>query len=247
MKKIAVWKVIVLSIITLGIYTIVWFARRRDELVMHYDAKIPHWLWLVTPILLALTAFLPLLILAGALSFVINDPLLVMSLGTSILVLVPLLISIWWISRFGAAVAQLTKGQVPTVWTVLLYIFWGFMIAAIHQHYFNRVTVKKMPSNTDTGPSQKFVTLSVIAIAISLLTSVSSFMSLPADYNKAQQQFQGMMSDSEATEFKKLTEEYQTCVSALDADYPKLTEENEKAYNTAYDQCDAIRVEIENF
>lgn len=249
MKKISVRKVILLSIVTLGIYAIIWLACRRNELVQNYNQKLPHWLWLVIPGAAAIGLAVPLFLLV----LQIKDPaqafLLIMT-GTAVLSLVPFAISVWWVARYGAAVSKITAGRVPTVWTVLLYIFWGFVIAPVHQYYFNRFPTEKIPAKSDfVNPSRKFVTLSAIAITISFVLTIFSLASIPGDYQKIQQDIKQTQQDATKNEdllhrSEALLAEYQGCIDKLESDFPgDITVEEEAVYNEAYDECEAIRVE----
>lgn len=249
MKKIPVWKVILLSIVTFGIYTLVWLALRRNELVKNYGQKLPHWLWLIIPIAVAIGLFLPLIVAAVWFIADPNQALLFLTVGSMLLFFVPFAISLWWISRFGIVMSKLTRERVPTLWTILLYFFCGPIIIAIYQYYFNRYPVEKMPAEKPVGPSKTFMAVSIVVIVLSLISGVLSLMSFPAEYTKAQEEMKRTSQEAVPKnaellqEAEKLLTDYQACTDKLESDYPgELYEEDEASYNAAYDKCEEIRI-----
>jgi hypothetical protein len=189
-KKIPIWKIILLSIITLGIYTIVWFALRRVELSKGYDLRTPHWLWLVLPALIGFILWFASLILIYT-AFT-NDPGRQydwMMLSTYIfLLLIPFGISLWWVDRFGQAVQTVTANRVPVLWTMLLYFFLGPAVIVVHQYYFNRLKGTRIPS-TRVGPSQRFIIIASLVIAIMAIMSLNSWLTFPESYHQSREDF----------------------------------------------------------
>lgn len=242
MKKIALWKVILLSVVTFGIYAIVWFARRRNELVETYKQHIPHWLWIVLPPIVAVVIMIPTVL---ALSLFIPDKAfayVVSMICVAILSIIPFGISIWWMSRYSAAASRVIEGRVPTVWGVLVYLFWGPCLAYVHQYYFNRYASGKVtPKENWAGPSRKFIILAVISFIVSVGLSTLSLSTYPAEYEKMQQDIKNT-SDT-VNEANELRTQYFACANKLEADFPgELTLEDEDAYNAAFDVCEDIRV-----
>lgn len=241
MKKIAVWKVLVLSIVTAGIYTIIWLARRRNELVENYGQKVPHWLWILLPSLIALVLFFPLIIV---LALLVKDPALLAASatwGSVALFVVPFIISIWWITKFSQAAARVVANRVPAGWAVFLYILCGFFTSGVQQFFFNRYAKKTLPKE-QVGPSVRFVILSSIAITVSLIVNIWSFTTFPGDYEQLKVD---LTHNAELLEkVNRLATEYDACIEKLERDHPgDLTAENEAAYNQAYDACEEIRIE----
>lgn len=190
MKKIAIWKIILLSIITLGVYTIVWFALRRTELIQRSGQRLPHWLWLILP------AFAGFILWVGSLiliySLLSGDPGRQydwMMLSTySCLILLPFGISLWWVDRFGQAVQHITSNRIPVLWTMLVYFFLGPAVIIIHQYYFNRITSKEPMPDTG-GPSQRFVIVLSFVVGIAAIMSINSWVSFPENYQQGRDEF----------------------------------------------------------
>jgi len=238
MKKIALWKVIVLSIVTLGIYSIIWLARRRNELVDNYQQKVPSWLWLVIPGAISIALIVPAVIFTFLL--ISNDQLIqaLLLIGiVSLLLLASAIICLWWVWRFSSAMSRVIEGRVPTIWAFLIYLFLGVALIYVHQFYINRYATDKI-STKNVGPSTKFIVLTVVAIVASVILSGASSASMPDD------SFQKLQENSAVGEkANRLIVDYTTCTDTLQKDYPEVTVENEAAYNKAYDVCNKIRIE----
>lgn len=119
--KIRLWKVIALSIITLGIYQIVWFARRRNEIVKQYKVSIPHWLWLVAPSIIMCLLAIPLVFIFADTN--LNQALLLLIFSALVIIAIAAYgISIWWMCVFGQITEKLTQGKVTFIWTILYWL-----------------------------------------------------------------------------------------------------------------------------
>lgn len=243
MPKIRLQKLILLTIFTVGIYSLVWLARRRDEIVKQYKAKIPHWTWLIVPsiAILALTFPVALIAYGGTMS---AEGTAAIIIGFYLLAcLAAYGISIWWMWGFGKYAANLTEGRVSRTWIMLLWIFTGVGVIFALQYYFNRTKkVKDIETEPKFKPSKKFIVLSSIAIAISLGLSVASFMLIPGE-DLSTLTSEGREIDKKFEESERLFKSYNECLAQLEADYPgELTLENEDAYRADYDACERIRV-----
>ncbi|MDX2776441.1 DUF4234 domain-containing protein [Streptomyces caniscabiei] len=190
MKKIAIWKIILLSIVTLGIYTIVWFALRRVELMKVSGRKLPHWIWLVLPAFIGVILwFASLLFIYSTLSSDPGRQYDWMMLSTfTFLILIPFGISLWWVDRFGQEVQHITGNRVPVLWTMLIYFFLGPAVILVHQYYFNRVTDEK-PAHTTDGPSQRFIIVMSFIVGIAIIMSINSWISFPDEYRQGRDDF----------------------------------------------------------
>lgn len=175
MKKIALWKIILLSIITVGVYPIVWFVKRRDELVNNYKLDVPHGLWLVLPIaiatIIALTV-IPIVSIAAAFN---SDYNYLLTIAYIVLFIIPFCITIWWVARFSMGINNVVGGRIPTVWTVLIYVFWGLTLPVVQQFYINRFASKKLPSKT-TRPSTRLIVYTCVAIFASIILNGCIFI-----------------------------------------------------------------------
>jgi hypothetical protein len=68
MKHRSVGKVLLLSIVTLGIYRLYWFAKTRQEMMsLNRDIKIPHIVWYIAPLVFVVAAVI-FFIASGALA-----------------------------------------------------------------------------------------------------------------------------------------------------------------------------------
>lgn len=244
-KNIAVWKVIGLYIITLGIYGFVWLARRRSEMIEHYKLSVPHWLWLVAPAAIAFALLLPAaFIIYGVTSQTASTASIIY--GFLLLALFGAYgISLWWMYRFGRAAQIITEGKVPVVWTMLNTIFLGPVMLFMFQYYFNRAP-KSVDSKSKPKyqPSKNFVILSTVLIVASLPMAVTGLMQFPELAKEGSiLQSQSRKIDALYQETEQLAKEHKACVDKLEADFPgKLSAEDEPAYTKAYDACEEIRI-----
>lgn len=190
MKKIPLWKVIALSIITLGVYTIVWFALRRTELMKISGQKLPHWLWLILPAFMGVVLwFASLIVIYGTIPGDPGRQYDWMVLSTfSFLVLIPFGISLWWVDRFGQEVQHVTGNRVPVLWTMLIYFFLGPVVIFVHQYYFNRMPDTETVQSV-SGPSQRFVIVMSFVVGIAAIMAINSWVSFPEEYRQSRDDF----------------------------------------------------------
>lgn len=245
MKQIRIWKMIGLYIITLGIYGIVWLALRRNEMVERYKLRVPHWLWLVLPMLIPFVIVFPVAYIVYGITSQSSSTALILYGILLLGILVAGGISLWWMYRFGRAAQLITEGKVPLVWTMIYAIFlWPIMFFML-QYYFNRssksVNVKTSPQYK---PSKNFVILSIALLVVTAPVTVLGTLQLPESLKEgASIQTGGKEIDSLLKETEQLAQDHKKCVDKLEADYPgDLTVEDEPAYTKAYDSCEEIRV-----
>jgi hypothetical protein len=257
MKKIRIWKLALLILVTLGIYGLYWFGRTRNELNEKYDQNVPHWLWLVLPLILAAMLIFPAMILLIAGAFALDIPASGILVGfyviPALIVGIPFVISSWWMWRFGKAMNNVLNGRIPAGWTLALYIFNGPWVALFHQYYLNRV---KLHAQTNVlhpiKPSKRFLKYTSIAIGVSLGLTATSFTSWPKDFEDAKQSANEIDGYNERVEaynkrVNDYTKQYTTCIDDLNVAYPEVTEENESQYLQGYNACEDIRLEQERF
>jgi hypothetical protein len=247
MKKIPVWKVILLSIVTLGVYSFVWLALRRTEIEKTYGLKTPHWLWLALPYIITLATVIPLAII-GAILAIGNPQLFTAVILTGLVIAVlPTFITVWWIARFGAAAAKVIGGRVPTAWAIVLYLICGFVTVPIYQFYFNRFATAKLPTKK-VGPSVKFIALSVALIAVSIASNAFSTRDMLNDLQQMQQDMTTQQQNTQKAndlqhQAAQLDQQYQACLHNLENDFYMSEPADEARYNQAYDECEAIRID----
>jgi glucan phosphoethanolaminetransferase (alkaline phosphatase superfamily) len=248
-KKMPVWKLTVLTIVTLGIYQYFWLASRRKELIDKTKLQIPHIAWLIVPAVVGLLVVMSFFVAAITTSMFTQDSkefnlLLVTVMAVLLVIIAAFTISCWWFWKFGKAVEQVTKGKVTANWSFAYWVFFGPAMAIMQQYFFNQ-----LPYKTKQKPSRRFIAWSVAAMAVSLAISIFPASSFPADFENLQKDSEAM--DAEIKEYndkfklsQRLYAEHNSCIAKLDADYPveKLTDENIDAYNSAYDACEEIRV-----
>lgn len=190
MKNIPIWKIIVLSIVTFGVYDIVWYIRRQREMESTYNLKMPHWLWMLAPEIIVLILAIPVFILAAAIGF---TPL---TIGLVIFILLLAFaaagLNIWWLVGFSRAAAKVIANRVPTGWSVVLYMILGnFAQIVALQYYINRYAGDTLPKKS-VGPSKKFknitILLIVVTIALNILSAIIPSGDMGGNTDSAQSQ-----------------------------------------------------------
>lgn len=139
MKHRSVMSVIVLSIVTLGIYDLYWLVKVKKELNARTSVHTPT-LWLL---------FLPILLLVPViiLSFIVSSASSGSSAGTgsTALILVAeflaalafIPITFYWFFKFSKAVSEYTHGELSTAMNFVLLWLLRFIGMAIIQDKFN--------------------------------------------------------------------------------------------------------------
>ena len=153
MKQRNIWVVLLLNIVTLGIYQLFWTKFTRDEMVAK-GQNIPRFIWLLVPIFLALALGVLLLVsLADAETTYdsYGDPELVMDATAGAIVvglvassILMIGISIWWFYRYSKAVEGVTNGHTSFglaygLWWVFNIFSVGFVWSLIIQDALNKV------------------------------------------------------------------------------------------------------------
>lgn len=249
MKKISVWKVVLLTIVTLGLYSIYWAARNRDYIKQH-DKKagyIPAWGWLVViPAagFVLLGSIITLMIIAtfGALSA--DSTLLIMNVLASAYTVLALAVGIWWVAYFAKPMEKVTHGSITRAWAVALYIFTGPLLVAFYQFYINKSSEEKAASHHE--PSSVFMFFAIGAMALSLISTVistadyiRSIPSLRIELQQAQESTKVLMN---------AYREYALCDSELLQAYPDgkpTNPEQQAAYTLLVERCEGLNAEYQ--
>lgn len=243
-KKIRLWKMVLLLVVTFGVYSLIWLFQRRNEIVTKFKLPLPHWSWLPLPYLVSLLLILPVAWLTYGMTSSVATTTIVTYIVCYTGLLISMGISIWWMFKFSVAVSKITDGKVPTLWGMIWTIFVSPFNVLAFQYYFNRlpksVTIKTKPKY---AASKNFITVTAVAVAIALPVNYFNLAGVPS-------QLQEILNDQKKTqsfdriykETEKLAEDYNRCIKQLDHDFPgDITEEIEAAYNAAYQNCDNIR------
>lgn len=240
MKKIATWKVAVLSLITLGIYAVVWAARARTYLVTkHKNVKVPRPLWLAMLYVIgALAVFMAMIVGIMAAFSVMTAGAAVLAMNIIIVVstLAVVVLGGWWVWHFAGAMQQETGNHIPRGWAVALFIFVGAWLAAFYQYYINKADGKSLKG----GPSTGFIILSIVLISLSLGLSASSFRDYGTDLEALEHSIHTMQAETD--EVFTLQKEYMRCASQLEVEYPggEAEAEDKTAYQQDAARCDDL-------
>jgi hypothetical protein len=237
-KQIRVWKVIVLSIVTFGIYNTVWLAKRRNEMVENYDVSIPDWWWLVAPSLLSFALYFILFFIESASPSQFGPLIIFMSLMTASLVVSGILL--WWLWQFGKAAEKITQGKVTLGWVMIYVLLLGGCIQYVLQYYFNRLP--KAPTTKQYEPSKRFVKYSIVAIVVLYIFWFGAGVAMSALGTNPS----WMLSNKQNAQYLKsvqLLQEYNGCIDNLNNDFHGEIAEGEQqaAYDKAASDCEAIR------
>lgn len=173
-----------MMLVTLGLYSIVWLAKRRDELMRHHHAKIPHWMWLVAPWIIVVYILIPLMVVEVMFfysSSSTSSPALWVGLA---LATIAYAIGIWWARQFSAAMEKVISKRVTVMWSILYWLFWGPVIVFIWQFYINRIDTRLSPQKKP-GPTKRFVVIGIIASLVGVVSTVMSFYSTFQDISSA--------------------------------------------------------------
>jgi cytochrome c biogenesis protein CcdA len=134
MKHRNIVTVIILSLITLGIYDLYWLASTKKELNAHTKIHVPT-LWLLfSPILLLLPMTIILLATRGADQSV--AAIISIVLGIFIVIGVTV-VPVYWFLKYSKAVSEYTNGTIETAIAFLLLWLLRFVGIAVIQDKFN--------------------------------------------------------------------------------------------------------------
>ncbi|MBP7857649.1 MAG: DUF4234 domain-containing protein [Candidatus Saccharimonadales bacterium] len=156
MKQRSIGKMFLLTVVTLGIYRLYWFAKTRAEMMnLNKDIKIPHIIWLVAPVLIVVAA-VAMFISSGAATAsekVGGDAMTGLQIGSIIafyvsILAVPVLMAIWlWKYSKGVEVVTGEKMSFAIALLILLAVPDGIDILIV-QDAFNKIATK-----SNAGPS----------------------------------------------------------------------------------------------
>lgn len=245
MKKIRLWKVALLSIVTLFYYHTYWFCVQRRPLMKESGLSIPSNWWLIGSTIVSTLG------VAGALafSFIFSDDLLLLLVVISLFTLVlmaSVAVYIWWVISFLRTADVLLKNRVSLSWMLLHFFFISIDVVFILQYYFNRKANKKQKET-----SSRFIAFSIIEfvafylffIALGTALVISSLIVTNPTTGNPEIIFENKELNELGAKTVLLEKKYNGCIEDLDATYPTITDENEQAYLDGYDACEEIRIE----
>lgn len=238
MKKIALWKMILLSIVTLGFYELYWVITQRQPLMKKTKIPIHSIKW---PIAYFATVFV-VTVVSTVISILVSDiTTLFITLGIAMLLLILSTIArIWWMWSFLKAAERIVQPRVTFGWLIVHLILVSVSVIFIVQYYANK---KKTPKQT--RPTRRFVVLSIVSIVviqviIPIVIVVLSLVPVLSEIVPPVIDSPELQSLNKATYV--LDKEYKGCVHQLDIDYPYVTADNQEKYLVAYDDCEAARI-----
>lgn len=175
MKKIRVWKVALLNVVTLGIYSLFWLANRRAEMVKDHGQKVPHWAWFIVPWLVVFGSLVPVIVLLAMVNVSQEQMALIAPWYLLVSLLVAYGFSIWWMWKFSRSAEHVTNGRITYGWIIALYLVAGSTVTLFLQYYFNRASLPKArKTEVSYEPTSKFVAVALATIIV----SVASFVPL---------------------------------------------------------------------
>lgn len=240
MKKIAIWKIIVLNIFTAGLYSIFWYARNRNYFVSKKNEYIPKWTWLIAiPVVYGAGCIVGFTYLVTAVLNNVDIDSTIHSYNMAIFIgcLVALGIYLSWLWFFAGAFEKESQGRVPRWVSLVLGVFIGVFLTAVYQFYINKRNAEK---NSNHGALSSglliFTSLFTLFGFFSITSTVASLSnsneSIKRELLKTRESF---------GKVQQLNVEYTKCTQKLAADFPgELTDENKDAYNVANDTCRKI-------
>ncbi len=247
MKKIRIWKVVVLSLITLGAYSVVWYALRRDEMVRTYKVAVPHWAWPAVSLVASLATLVAFIMLSLQ-DYDASSPIIISATALlAVIVTASSAVSIWWLWSFCKAAEKITQGRLTLGWLVVYLLLLGPSVAKyVLQYYFNRLPQATTIGDKKYHPSRKFVKYSIIVMVIVFISEVVAGGVLGALSATTEQRAPQLTKEqySKLGRANELLKQYNDCVDKLNNDFPAddIDATQETAYNAAYDHCEAIRV-----
>ncbi len=246
MKKTAIWKVIVLTIITGGLYSIFWFARNRKYLVTKKGEKIPTWPWLLAiPVVYGVGCIAGFVHIINAVLSTVDVDTAIHSYMMSIFIgcLFGAGIYLTWLWTFSEAMEKVTQGRLSRPVALVLGLFTGPFLIVFYQYYINRLSDNKKDQQYTV--STKLMVITGIIMALGILSIVSTVANL--NETNAVIKNEIVKTREGFSTVQKLNADYLKCDAKLKADYPNgATDDNREAYASARDECMKIYDEYQD-
>lgn len=171
LRQIRAWKVLLFSILSLGIYSLVWLVKRKGELESPQD-KTPHWLWLASMLSTLIIASVAVVI--GSLTF--EDA----RVGAEFSVYASLAVGLaatvgfaWWTASYVIVINRAIGVPASPFALVTLSFFFAPVAVTLTQYAINR----DVDVRVKLGGIYKQA--AIVAAIAGLIFTVSSYMSPP--------------------------------------------------------------------
>lgn len=239
MKKIALWKITLLLVVTAGLYSVFWFARNRSYLVSNKTESIPKWPWLLAiPVVYGIGCIVGFAHLMSAVFGSVNVDTAIHSYMMAMLfgVLVAGGIYITWLWSFSEAMEKQTQGRISRPIALALAIFTGPFLIVFYQYYINRLSANKHGEYYKVSSGLLVIVGALVAFGI--LSIASTAASLTASNTVIKDEI--INARNGYSKIQKLSEDYTSCNAKLNADFTEINDENKEAYNAAQEKCKAV-------
>lgn len=234
-EKISPWIVLILGVVTLGIYSVVWTSRRYAE--RGSPTKWSHW---SVPIGAALVMFVLAVALLATMPFVMDDMRAAAEIGVYGSLAMGLLMCVamtCWMAHYVGRMSAKLKQPMP-YWAIFVTTLLFSPVLAAYMQYRMNDTAAQL---SFLVPTLVGAALGVAGIAVLLIIAPpqQEIESLKGDYINMRQ---------ELRHIEQLSGDYEKCVNDLDAAYPtdQITDDNYAEYKARYDACDEIYKEIQD-
>lgn len=193
LTHIRAWKVFVFTIISFGIYALVWMVRRYRELDTSKQTPVPHWLWLVSMV----SSILIVVFFLSASTVTMENTRQAAEMTVYGGAIAGLLLTIgmtWWSARYLQAIHQSLGTPITTFQLVTMTFFCAPVAVTATQYAINR----PLPVRRELQPVfVKAMYASIIVGAFSIIYSYSP-PSLRAEVEKTEQSIITVQQDLEA-------------------------------------------------
>lgn len=171
LRQIRAWKVLLFSVLSLGIYSLVWLVRRKRELEQPQD-KTPHWLWLASIISTLIIASIAVVI--GSLTF--EDTRLGAEFSVYASMAVGLAATVglaWWTASYVIVINRAIGVPASAFALVTLSFFFAPVAVTLTQYAINRDIDVRVKLGAIYNQA------AIVAAITGLIFTVMSYMSPP--------------------------------------------------------------------
>lgn len=243
-KEIRAWKVLLLGVITLGLYFVIWLMLRQRELP-NPKPRFSHWGIVVglsaAFVVLVMTIYIYALVAITdstmAANFIVWS---LYGLGFSYGIAVAL-----WVMQIAKAIhRQLDISMHPFLLFLLAYFLTPVLVVS-HQWAINRLGTSQ-PVALKASTSTWLYRVAVVGVTLGLIANTIYILQHPISETISVVQADHAKIRKELERMYQLTNEYRSCVQDFQAKYPedKITSENYDESRAAQKKCDDIYAKI---